>query len=368
MKRATRWAGVVACGLFLPLVGGGTARADEIPADVQKSIDRGLEWLAKTQQRDGRWDANGGQYPTTMTALGGMALLMEGSTMRDGKYAVNIRRAVDWIMERSQRNGLLGNPNNPTEAGRYMYGHGFGMLFLASAYGEEEDADRRKKLEDVLTRAVQFTGKAQTDRGGWGYVSAADGGGFDEGSVTITQLQALRAARNAGIVVPKSIIDKATEYLKNCTTERGGVIYSLAHGGRAAVGGERPPLTAAAIACSFSAGEYNSPLARKWLEYCKTAIPIAGAGRFGHDEYMHYYYAQALYILGDDGYLKLFPQSKEDDRLTWSKYRKPMHDHILRSQGSDGSWTGGYIGPIFTTSVYLTILQLDKGVLPIYQR
>ena len=57
-------------------------------------------------------------------------------------------------------------------------------------------------------------------------MSAADGGNFDEGSVTITQLQALRGRRNAGIVVPKSIIDKANKYLKNSTTPRGGVIYS----------------------------------------------------------------------------------------------------------------------------------------------
>ena len=198
---------------------------------------------------------------------------MEGSTMREGKYADHIRKAVDWLMDRSQRNGLIGNPNNPTEASRYMYGHGFGMLFLACVYGEEEDGDRRKKLEDMLTRAVEFTGKAQTNRGGWGYVSAADGSDFDEGSVTITQLQGLRAARNAGIVVPKSIIDKAAKYLEKCTTPRGGVIYSLAHGG-AVDGGERPPLTAAAIACAFSAGEYNSPLAKKWLKYCRTAIPI----------------------------------------------------------------------------------------------
>ena len=42
---------------------------------------------------------------------------------------------------------------------------------------------------DGLTKAVEFTGKAQTNRGGWGYDSAADGGDFDEGSVTITQMQ-----------------------------------------------------------------------------------------------------------------------------------------------------------------------------------
>src|SRR5262249_14402460 len=166
-----------------------------------------------------------------MTAMAGMALLMEGSTVRDGKYAERISKAADWLMDRAQRNGLIGNPNNPTEAGRYMYGHGFGLLFLSQVYGEGGDAERRKRLEGILTRAVDFTGKAQTPRGGWGYLSSMDGGGFDEGSVTITQMQALRAARNAGIVVPKGIIDKAHDYLKKCTTPRGGIIYSLAHRG-----------------------------------------------------------------------------------------------------------------------------------------
>jgi squalene cyclase len=344
----------------------GRAGADEIAPEYQAAIKKALEWLVKQQHRDGHWEGNGGQYPTSMTALSGMALLMEGSTLREGKYAEQIRKAVDWIMDRSQRSGLIGNPNNPTEAQRYMYGHGFGLLFLAQIYGEEEDGDRRRKLEDILTRAVEFTGKAQTPRGGWGYLTSVEGGGFDEGSVTITQVQALRAARNAGISVPKSIVDKAREYLKNCTTERGGVIYSLQHGGRG--GGERPPLTAAAIACMFSAGEYNSPLAKQWIKYCQQYIPV-GQGRTGqHDEYTHYYYAQAVYILGEDKYAKLFPDSKPDERLTWTKYRKAMYDQLVRTQNGDGSWTGAYVGQIFCTSVYLAVLQLDKGTLPIYQK
>src|SRR5579885_588428 len=125
-------------------------RGEELPPDVQAAVDKGLSWLAKNQAPDGHWEANGGAYPTTMTALAGMAMLMEGSTIRHGKYADRIRKAVDWFMERSQRNGLLGNPNNPTESARYMYGHGYGMLFLAQIYGEEEDGDRRKKLEAIL--------------------------------------------------------------------------------------------------------------------------------------------------------------------------------------------------------------------------
>lgn len=363
--RFARFLGLLGCVALL--LSAARITAEEIDPAYRATIEKGLKWLADQQNRDGHWEAAGSQYPVSMTALGGMALLMEGSTIREGKYADRIRRAVDWLMARSQPNGMLGNPNHPGEAGRYMYGHGFGLLFLACVYGEEEDSERRKKLEDVLTRAVDFSGKAQTNRGGWGYVSAADGSNFDEGSVTITQLQSLRACRNAGIRVPKEVINSAVTYLEKCTNPQGGVIYSLANGG----GGDgRPALTAAAVSCGFAAGEYNNPLVKKWLTFCQKNVPIGlgGGNRFGHDEYTHYYYAQAMYVLGDDGWAKLFPESKEADRLSWTKYKKAVFDNLKNTQSSDGSWSGGHVGPVFITSVYLTILQLDKGTLPIYQR
>ena len=337
----------------------------EAPVDVQDTIKKGLEWLAKNQSKnEGCWEATGGQYPTTMTGLAGMCFLMEGSTIKDGKYSDNIRRATNWYLKRSQANGLLGNPNNPTESSRYMYGHGFGLLFLSCVYGEEDDEKKRKELEKLLTKAVLFCGKAQTERGGWGYVSSADGGGFDEGSVTITQLQGLRAARNAGIHVPKGIIDKANKYLRDCTTPKGGIIYSLAHGG-AVVGAERPPLTAAAVACAFSAGNYNDEYAKKWIKYCKESIPFT-KGRLAHDEYQNYYFSQCVYVLGDEGYKKLFPTDK--DPMKWSDFRQSMFTYLKGNQSQDGSWAQGGIGVVYTTAINLTILQLENNTLPIYQK
>lgn len=364
--------GAVALALLVPAVIARPARADEIEAEYKAVIDKGLEWLVRQQHKDGHWDAAGGQYPLAMTGLSGMALLMEGSTIREGKYADNIRKAVDWLTQpgRPQPNGLLCNPNIPGEAGRYMYGHGFALLFLASVYGEEEDAERRKRLEDILTKAVKFTRDAQTNRGGWGYVSARDGGNFDEGSVTVTQLQAIRAARNAGIPVPKACIDDAVEYLKKCTNSQGGVIYSLGGGG----GGDgRPALTAAAICCGFSAGEYNSDLVRKWLKFCQSQPGLnaggGGGNRWGHDEYTHYYYAQCMYSLGEDGYQRLFPKCTENEKLTWKKYRAVTFKNLAATQDkTNGNWNGGHVGPVFITAVHLGILQLDKAVLPIYQR
>jgi len=358
-------------------------KKDDIKKRTEDSIEKGLEYLKKIQAQDGHWEAQGGQYPTSMTALAGMCFLMEGSTLKEGKYSDQVKKAVDWFLapNRQQPNGLLGDIRNPTESTRYMYGHGFGTMFLASAYGEEEDKDQREKLEKCLKKAVEFIGKAQTlkkyrkpegkevDVGGWGYVSAADGNNFDEGSVTITALQGLRAARNAGIQVPKEVIQKATDYLEACTTPDGGVIYSWAGGnGNAQKGQGRPPITAAAVACSFSAGQYKGDLAKKWIKFCKDNIPIA-KGRIAHDEYQSYYYSQFVYVLGDDRYGEMFPKEDKASWLTWSKYKEVMFPYIIDQQDkSSGAWTTGYIGPVFSTSVNLTILQLEKGILPIYQR
>jgi hypothetical protein len=275
-----------------------------------------------------------------------MAFLCEGSTTTQGKYAPNVRKAVQYLYSRSHKNGLIGDPNRDS---RYTYGHGFAMLFLSQVLGEEEDADQRKELIDVLTRAVEFTGRAQTPGGGWGYVSSKDGGGFDEGSTTITQVQALRSCRNAGVPVPKEIIEKAVKYIKKCTDPDGGVRYQLSGGG-----GGRPPITAAAVACLFNAGDYDSEYVPKILAYCKRNLgDTSEQGASGHWHYAHYYYSQVLYREGGK---------------SWDDYRDKVFAKLVSEAASDGSWSQSYIGPVFTTAINLTILQLPKGTLPIYQK
>ncbi|MGE0608528.1 MAG: prenyltransferase/squalene oxidase repeat-containing protein [Pirellulales bacterium] len=322
----------------------GPAWAGNRDPKVQKAIDRGLEWVAGSQSRIGHWTANDGRYPTSMTALAGMALLAEGSTTTQGKYSPNIRRAVDYLTSRSRQNGLIGDP---TKDDRYTYGHGFSMLFLSQVLGEEEDELRRKELVEVLTKSVRFCGEAQTAAGGWGYVSAKDGSDFDEGSTTITQVQGLRGCRNAGIPVPKEIIDKAVDYIKKCTQDDGGVQYSSKGGGG------RPAITAAAIACLFNAGTYDDQFVPKLLEYSRKNLSNIGNENFGHWHYAHYYYAQVLYRQG----------GKE-----WEEYRDKVFAKIVAEASPDGSWQQGYIGTIYTTSSNLTILQLENANLPIYQR
>jgi squalene cyclase len=338
----SRWLMIVTCGVaMLPAA---TKAAGPKNADVRRAIDRGLEWLATHQTRVGSWSANQIAYPSAMTGLAGTALLCEGSTTTQGKYAPNVRKAVDYLVSQTRRNGLIGDPLHD---GRYTYGHGFSMLFLSQVLGEEEDKERREELIDVLTRAVRFTGQAQADSGGWGYVSCKDQPNFDEGSTTITQVQGLRGCRNAGIPVPKEIIEKAIRYIHKCTTADGGVQYNSRGGGG------RPPISAAAIACLYNAGEYDSEYVPRVLNYCRKNLDNDRSGGFGHWHYSHYYYSQVMYRQG----------GKE-----WEQYRDKVYAKILSEAAADGSWNEGMVGPVYGTAMNLTILQLDNAVLPIYQR
>lgn len=321
------------------------AQAGRLDPKIKRDVERALDWLAHEQRRQGYWEANGGQYRVAMTALAGNALLCEGSTTTRGKYSRNIRMAVDYLLEMSQSNGLIGYKNDY----HYTYGHGFSMLFLSQVFGEEEDEERRSQLKQVLVKAVQFCGAAQTTAGGWGYVSAKDGNDFDEGSTCVTQVQGLRACRNAGIPVPKEMVDRAVEYIRKCTTPEGGVQYSIKGGG------PRPPITAAAIACLFNAGEYETDFQKKLLKYCKENLSPGGEDNrsFGHWHYAHYYYAQVMYRIGGE---------------EWKTYSGTIAKTILRKQSANGSWSEGHVGPVYTTAMNATILQLENGYLPIYQR
>ena len=314
---------------------------------VERTVSQGLDWLVGRQSRRGHWAANENRYPVAMTALAGTALIMEGSTTTQGRRAETVRRAVDYLVARARPNGLIGDPKSDD---RYTYGHGFAMLFLSQLLGEEEDERRREELVAVLTRAVEFSGRAQTKDGGWGYVSAKDGNDFDEGSTTITQVQGLRGCRNAGIAVPREIIDKAIAYIHKCTMPDGGVQYSSKGGGG------RPAISAAAIACLFNAGEYDDTHVPRMLAYAEKHLGNISNNGFGHWHYAHFYYAQVMY--------------REGGRK-WAAYRDQIEKRLVEEAQQDREglfWPQGYIGPVYTTATNLTILQLDKGTLPIYQR
>src|SRR5882757_5150689 len=109
------------------------AHAEKKDPKYKLAARKGLDWLVGEQHRSGYWEANQGQYRVAMTALAGNAMLCEGSTTTRGRLAKSISRAVDYLIDTAQPNGLIGYKHDY----HYTYGHGFSMLFLSQVYGEE---------------------------------------------------------------------------------------------------------------------------------------------------------------------------------------------------------------------------------------
>ncbi|HZN37523.1 MAG TPA: prenyltransferase/squalene oxidase repeat-containing protein [Planctomycetota bacterium] len=315
-----------------------------VTGEVHAAIGRGLDWLARNQANDGSWRSTGvhGTYPAAMTGMAGMALIGSGSTPTRGRLYKPVRTAYAFLMKHADReSGLV---SLPAEESRTMYGHGFATLFLASVYGMEEDVREQEKLKRVLDNAVGLIAAAQSPAGGWNYTPTSGG---DEGSVTITQVQALRACRMAGIVVDKKTIDRAIDYIRRCQNPDGSIKYRLGQGGAG-----RAPITAAGIAVLYNAGVYDDrQFVEKAVEYCKQQIQVATNA--GHHYYAHLYWSQALYQRGG---------------ADWNEYFAKMSAWLVRQQKADGSWDGDNVGPVYGTAIALTILQLPYAHVPIYLR
>ena len=345
MNKARCMALVLALAPGIGTAGEARVRPDMVTPETEQAIQKGLAYLARTQARNGCWrsEAMGGVYPTAMTALGGLAMMAAGNTPSEGEYADNVRRAVYFLLSSTGRNGLI---TAMVEENRSMHGHGFALMFLAQAYGAEQDTDLQRRLHEAISRAIGLTAKSQSFNGGWLYTPDQNG---DEGSVTVTQIQALRAARNAGIKVPKSTITRACEYIQKCANDDGGISYSLMSRG------SRPAISAAAVATLYNAGQYENPVAHKALEYLKKLLKGSKSATVfqGHRFYALLYTSQAMFFSGDEDWKEFYPKHR---------------DELIKQQNADGSWQGDFAGHVYGTSIALLILQLPYQYLPILQR
>src|SRR6478609_11068495 len=122
-------------------------------------------------------------------------------------------------------------------------------------------------------------------KGGWRYQPVRRDADL---SVTICQVNALRAARNAGIYVPKETVANCIRYVQLSQNPDGGFRYML-QGGASAF-----PRSAAGVVALYSAAVYEAKEVDAGIAYLKNHVgEIRGAGRNGHYFYGQYYAAQA---------------------------------------------------------------------------
>ncbi len=312
--------------------------AELVTAETDRSIELGLAWLAKQQNANGSFGTGSYNGNIAVTSLAGLAFMAAGSSPGRGQYGAQIDKALVYIMDNTAPSGFIAIPTSGTHGP--MYSHGFGALFLAEAYG----MTRRPEIREKLQKSIQLIINTQNNEGGWRYQPVRADADL---SVTICQINALRAARNAGIFVPKETVDACIKYVKQSQNPDGGFRYMLQNGVSAF------PRSAAGIVALYSAAEYDGKEIDAGIAYLKQYMPEIKFGqRYSHYFYGHYYAAQAMWIRGGDD---------------WNAWYPAIRDELVRRQMPLGFWQDS-ICHEYGTAMALIILQMPNNVLPIFQR
>lgn len=312
--------------------------AELITPNTDRSIGRGLTFLAEQQTEDGAFGTSGYQRNVAICALSGMALMASGSTPGRGPFGKQIDRCIDYLLGYSQPNGFICDA--PASSHGPMYGHGFATLFLAQAYGMSQHPELREKL----SLAVKLIASTQNREGGWRYQpQPADA----DISVTVCEMMALRAARNAGLHVPNETVERCIEYVQKSQNPDGGFRYMLS-------GGPSDfPRSAAGLVALFSAGVYEGHAIQRGLEYLSRYRPRPRRFvRTNHYFYGHYYAIQAMWHAGGNA---------------WAMWYPAIRDELVGVQKPNGSWVDA-ICPEYATAMASIILQIPNNNLPIFQR
>lgn len=313
--------------------------AEQVTPEADRAIESGLAWLAKQQNADGSFGSGAYRGSIAVTSLAGLAFMGSGSSPGRGPYGAHIDKALQYIMDNTAPSGFIAVPNAATHGP--MYSHGFGALFLAEAYG----MSRRPEMREKLAKSIRLIIDTQNAEGGWRYQPVRNDADI---SVTICQINALRAARNAGLYVPKETVEACIRYVKQAQNPDGGFRY-MSQSGPSAF-----PRSAAGVVALYSAAVYDTKEVDRGIAYLKQFMPEIKFGqRYNHYFYGHYYAAQAMWIRGGED---------------WNVWFPAIRDELIRRQLPGGYWQESGVCNEYGTAMALIILQMPNNYLPIFQR
>ena len=369
----------ICCGMMLAglLFGSTLVLADESDVlrrkyqdSIDRSVDRGLAFLAKQQITPDQARANGrpelaGSFAdalvpgnTGIAALSVMAFLAKGHTPGSGPYGDVINRGIDYLLTQQHDNGLLICKHRKGRTTGLMYSHSIATLLLCEVSGMV-DPQRQQKIDEVLPRALlvllqsQKVPKPEHSRGGWRY-----GPGTTESDLSLTgwSIMALRAAKLNGAAIPDEHIAMAISYVLRCRGDEGAFKY-MPHG--RGVHGGSASMTGVAVLCLELCGEHGHESIKPAGEFILRNPPIISndgtSTRFCF--YALYYCGQAMFQLGGK---------------YWEQFAPHMYDNLLANQRNDGSW--GYpedksrFSDTYPTALAVLTLTVSARQLPIYQR
>jgi hypothetical protein len=329
--------------------GGGTSQ------HAESAVNAGLMWLARAQERDGRWDCQkwegAGNHDVGCTGLALLAFLGAGFTHTKGRYKTTVSQGLNWLAANQKPNGAF---NYST-----FYEMGISAMAVSEAYG----LTRSPKIGRMAQKAIDFIVKTQPDHGGFRYPGSVP---KNEGDMSVTgwQIMAIKSAICSELNVPQQAVERSRVFLKNSYRDYGKSAYTVG-------GGEgSPAIWAIGMVCrQFLGGDYDAEI-RACADALLTQYKAAGAaaGFIGGDEYLTYYSVLGMFQMGGEHWMqwnKIFR-----DPVVKAQISKPFDEKGRFVRGSwdpaNGKW-GKQGGRVYMTAMAILSLEVYYRFLPVYK-
>lgn len=366
------------------------------PEKVMAAMTHGLAWIVEAQNANGGWgagshsrqdvrDPHAVQTDPATTSMVAMALLRSGSTLTSGKNSVQLKKALNYLLETVEKSSPT-HLNITELTGTQIQsklGANIDVVLTAQFLSDivdhaASDELLKRRIEKALDVCVNKIQKAQDSNG------STAGAGWAGVLQSSFATNALEAAESKGANVDKKALDKSREFQKknydpksgDVNTEMGAgvVLYSVTGSARASAKEARKVKEELAKAKAEGRVDAAAPVTAENLEkigYDKddalkysTAYNVyesakvqaqqedvmSGFGNNGGEEFMSYLQTGESMIIGKDD--------------SWKKWYDNMSGRLLKIQNNDGSWNGHHCitSPVFCTATCLLILSVNNDV------
>ncbi|QDV06019.1 hypothetical protein Poly30_15230 [Planctomycetes bacterium Poly30] len=325
-------------------LGGGPPRSGGTK-QTNVAVDKGLAWLARHQDVDGRWNADdfmlhdpesdrttGAGDPNHDVGLTGFALLAflgDGHTLKRGKYRDTVTRGAKFLSQSQDREtGLIGHAIGHG----YIYDHILATLALC----EIVRLDRSVHLRQRAQKASHYLSRHRQPYGVWGYQPPPFGD--TDTSVTGWALFAMKAAQDCGLEVDHEAFTATLLWFDEMTEEATGRVGYTERGSRSSrvlgVNDQFAPergeaLTAVGLLGRFFLGQTpdDSPIMTKQADLLLRTPPRWNPEAGDCDMYYWYYGSYAMFQMGG---------------RHWKEWNRAMKSAVIDSQRADGSSMGSW--------------------------
>lgn len=349
---------------------------------TETSIQLGLEFLARYQTQQGNWTLGGFdvgsrqkimqlESDTAATGLAVLAFQGAGFNHREFKYASQLDRAIQWLLDNQSENGGLYVPSNlKSNNACRLYSHGIATLALTEAYGMTQD----ERLKAPVQKALDYIQATQDPRrGGWRYFDQP-GNLTSDTSVSGWMMMALQSGRLAGLEVESETFRSIDDWLEVAAAPDNPSIYrydpfAINSKGISRIQGRKPTpsMTSVGLLMRIYTGwDKKDPRLLAGADYLlQTQLPGDSSPQV-RDTYYWYYATQVL---------------KYVDGQRWNQWNNLLRPMLIRSQQKSGdlagSWNpyrpvpdrwGGFGGRLYVTTMNLLSLEVRHRMLPLYQK